>query len=207
MHTSSLDNMKRLAGTHLAESSSLDIIDLGSFDVNGSYRPIFDRPNWRYRGVDMVEGPNVDLVMADPYRIPLPTRSVDLVVSGQAFEHVELFWITFLEMVRILRPGGLIFLIAPSRGPEHRYPVDCWRFYPDGYRALARFGGVKLLDVTTDWGQDGPADSREWGDTVGVFSKQGQPRFSGLRLSLSLYMLRTLLPKADVSRPASHSVP
>ena len=28
---------------------------------------------------------------------------------------------------------------APSRGPEHRYPNDCWRFYPDGYRALAKY--------------------------------------------------------------------
>jgi len=195
MHTSSLENMKRLVATHLSSTSSLDIIDIGSYDVNGSYKPIFDRPNWRYRGFDMSAGPNVDVVMTNPYRIPMPARSVDLVVSGQAFEHVDYFWITFLEMVRVLRPNGMIFLIAPSRGPEHRYPVDCWRFYPDGYRALARFGGIKLLDVSTDWHTDGPEDSRAWGDTVGVFAKQSQPRFSGLRLSLSLQLLRVLLPK------------
>ncbi len=195
MHTSSLENMKRLATAHLSPASSLDIIDVGSCDVNGSYKPIFDRPNWRYRGLDVAAGPNVDMIMTDAYRIPLPARSVDLVISGQAFEHIEYFWITFLEMVRVLRPGGMIFLIAPSRGPEHRYPVDCWRFYPDGYRALARFAGVKLLDVSTDWHTDGPEDSRAWGDTVGVFVKQEQPRFSALRLSLSLRLLRALLPK------------
>ena len=61
----------------------------------------------------------------------------DALISGQAFEHVKFFWLTWMEMVRTLKPGGFIFLIAPSRGPEHRYPVDCWRFYPDSYRALA----------------------------------------------------------------------
>src|ERR1700758_690440 len=74
-------------------------------------------------------------------------------------------------MCRIVRPGGLIFLIAPSRGPEHRYPVDCWRFYPDGYRALARFGGMTLSEVSTDWEPHLAPDSAMWGDTVGVFEK------------------------------------
>ena len=71
-------------------------------------------------------------------------------------------------MVRVLRPGGHIFLIAPSRGPEHRYPQDCWRFYPDGYRALARFAQIELVEVSTDWGR---ALSRQCGlgDTVRVF--------------------------------------
>jgi hypothetical protein len=72
-------------------------------------------------------------------------------------------------MIRVLKPGGLIFLIAPSRGPEHRYPQDCWRFYPDGYRALAKFGRCELLEVTTDWEPHEDAGSAPWGDTVGVF--------------------------------------
>jgi hypothetical protein len=65
-------------------------------------------------------------------------------------------------MCRIVRPGGLIFLLAPSRGPEHRYPVDCWRFYPDGFRALAKWAGVHLLEVSTDWEEDSSPDSAPW---------------------------------------------
>jgi hypothetical protein len=41
-------------------------------------------------------------------------------------------------MCRVVRPGGLIFLLAPSRGSEYRYPIHCWRLYPDGFRALAK---------------------------------------------------------------------
>jgi hypothetical protein len=163
--------MNRLVRTHLQDRASLSVVDIGAFDVNGSYRPLFDRPGWTYTGIDLEAGPGVDVVLESPYRYPLESGSVDLVVSGQAFEHVEYFWLTWLEMLRVIPDGGMIFLIAPSRGPEHRYPQDCWRFYPDGYRALARYGGCELVEVHTHWGPHPDPDSDQWGDTVGVFRK------------------------------------
>lgn len=174
MHESSLRHMRRLVQTHLTGRTSLSVADLGSCDVNGSYRPLFDHPGWRYTGIDLAPGPNVHCVLESPYRLPMPSHSVDVFVSGQAFEHVEFFWLTWLEMVRVVRPGGLIFLIAPSRGPEHRYPVDCWRFYPDAYAALAKYAAIDLVEATTDWTPDAAADSAAWGDTVGVFRKREQ---------------------------------
>ena len=44
-------------------------------------------------------------------------------------------------------------LIAPSSGFEHRFPVDCWRFYRDGMVAIADFLGFEVLDTFTDWGR------------------------------------------------------
>ena len=169
MHASSYQHMQRLVSTYLDRARPLAAIDIGSYDVNGSYRTLFDAPGWRYTGVDLEAGPGVDVVLSSPYRLPFASRSVDVVISGQAFEHVEYFWMTWLEMVRVLKPGGLIFLIAPSRGPEHRYPQDCWRFYPDGYRALAKFGRCELVEVGTDWEPHADPGSAPWGDTVGVF--------------------------------------
>ncbi len=174
MHDSSLRHMRRLADRYLQETSRLTIADLGSCDVNGSYRPLFSRSAWRYIGVDLAPGANVDYVLDSPYRLPFATNSIDVFVSGQAFEHVEFFWLTWLEMARVLKPKGLIFLIAPSRGPEHRYPVDCWRFYPDGYAALAKYAALDLLETGTDWQPDASPDSALWGDTVGVFRKRDQ---------------------------------
>lgn len=168
MHHSSYEHMRDLVARYLRPEQKLSVVDIGSYDVNGSYRTLFDSPTWSYCGVDLSEGPGVDIALVSPYRIPLRSRSVDLVISGQAFEHVEFFWQTWLEMIRILKPGGMIFLIAPSRGPEHRYPQDCWRFYPDGYRALAKFGNCELIEVSTDWDTH-PDPGSNWGDTVGVF--------------------------------------
>ena len=171
MHTSSFEHMKDLVRRHTNPGGLLEILDVGSCDVNGSYRPLFDQPGWRYRGLDLAPGKNVDLVLPSPYSFPIGSASVDLVISGQAFEHIEFFWLTWSEIVRVLKPGGLIFLIAPSRGEEHRYPVDCWRFYPDGFKALAKLGDLELLEVTTDWRPHPAPDSAAWGDTAGVFRK------------------------------------
>jgi len=41
------------------------------------------------------------------------------------FEHDVMFWESFLELVRVLRPGGLLYLNAPSNTAFHRYPLDC----------------------------------------------------------------------------------
>ena len=169
MHSSSFAHMRRLVDHYLVAQENLNIVDIGSWDVNGSYKPLLTRTGWRYRGVDLAVGPNVDVVMPSAYKLPFPSHSVDLLVSGQAFEHVEYFWLTWLEMCRVVKPGGMIFLIAPSRGPEHRYPQDCWRFYPDGFRALANYGSLQLIEVSTDWEPHPAEDSAAWGDTVGVF--------------------------------------
>jgi SAM-dependent methyltransferase len=167
-----MEHMARLVAHYLDRDRPLSVVDIGSRDVNGSYRTLFDAPAWRYCGIDLESGKGVDIVLRDPYTLPLPSRSVDLVVSGQAFEHIEYFWLTWLEMARVLKPGGMVFLIAPSRGPEHRFPQDCWRFYPDGYRSLAKYGRFDLLEVSTDWHAHPDHWSASWGDTVGVFRRR-----------------------------------
>lgn len=172
MHLSSLEHVERLVAKYLSAKTAMQIIDIGSYDVNGSYKRFFSQPDWHYVGVDLAVGPNVDIALSSPYRLPLKSHSVDVIVSGQAFEHIEFFWLTWLEMVRVLKPGGLIFLLAPSRGYEHRHPQDCWRFYPDSYHALAKYGGLTLLEVQTDWEPHADTDSADWGDTVGVFQQQ-----------------------------------
>lgn len=78
----------------------------------------------------MEEGPNVDVVLKNPYDWDaIESDSFDLVISGQAFEHIEFFWKTMEEMTRVLKKDGLLCLIAPNGFGEHRYPVDCYRFF------------------------------------------------------------------------------
>jgi len=173
MHQSSFVRMRSLRDTYLNYEAKLNIVDLGAMDVNGSYKVLFQHPNWTYKGMDLEPGNNVDIVLDDPYHwAALSDASVDVVVSGQALEHVEFFWLTFKELARVLKPGGLLLLLAPSRGIEHRYPVDCWRFYPDGYAALAKWSGLLLLDSGAQWNPEGWEDgSDQWGDCWGVFEK------------------------------------
>jgi SAM-dependent methyltransferase len=153
---------------------ALTILDLGSQDFNGSYRPLFEGTAWRYLGVDMEPGKNVELVLRDPYRWrEVKPGSADVIVSGQTFEHTEFFWLTAREIARALKTGGLLCVIAPSAGDEHRYPVDCWRVYPDGLQALARHAGLETLECWTQW-EDRPQydnESNKWHDSVLIARK------------------------------------
>ena len=176
MHPSSFDKMAAFRRDHLEarRHEALLIVDLGSRDVNGSYRSLFAEPPWTYKGVDLAPGQNVDLVLRDPYHWPeFDTASVDVVISGQAFEHIEFFWETMREIARVLKSHGLCCIIAPSSGSEHRFPTDCWRFFPDGLRALARYAGLEALEAQTQW-DDLPqfdSESNKWHDSVLVARK------------------------------------
>lgn len=175
MHQSSLDKMLSFRKDYLTrkERESLVILDLGSQDVNGSYRNIFQCMTWKYIGIDMAEGPNVDIVLKDPYCWKeIKSSSADVIISGQTLEHVEYFWITILEIARVLKPGGLCCIIAPASGVEHRHPVDCWRFYSDGVRALAKYARLKPLSISTQWDDlKYPDGSDIWKDTMLVCRK------------------------------------
>ncbi len=194
MHKSSMDKMYWFVETYLPafRNQKLTILDLGSMDVNGSYKDLFDAPLWHYQGIDQEAGRNVNIVLADSYNWKeIQTNSQDVIISGQAFEHVEYFWILLEEIGRVLKPGGLVCIIAPSRGYEHRYPVDCWRFYPDAFKALAKYTGLGLLHVQTQWEKQGYTvdDSDDWGDTIAVFRKPDKWSF---RFRLFLMLRRWL---------------
>jgi hypothetical protein len=95
------------------------------------------------------------------------------VLSGSAFEHDSCFWETFLEIARITRDRGFIYLSAPSNGPFHRYPVDCWRFYPDAGQALAEWASSKGQHVELVESCIAERERESWNDFVAVFRKKG----------------------------------
>lgn len=74
-------------------------------------------------------------------------------------------------MVRVLRPGGLIYLNSPSNGDFHRYPVDCWRFYPDSGVALQNWARRQGQNVTLVESFIGETMDGIYNDFVAVFVK------------------------------------
>lgn len=146
------------------------VVDLGSQDVNGSLRDCCPS-DARYVGLDMEPGRGVDIVVEPGAPLPFADASVDVVVSTSAFEHDIFFWETFLELVRVLRPGGLVYINAPSNSDFHRYPLDCWRFYPDAGIALAKWADARGLPVELVESFVAEPGEAGWADFVAVFRK------------------------------------
>lgn len=150
------------------QSNRVKVLDLGSQDICGSYRTLFSDSKYEYLGVDIEQGPNVDLVLDTPYDWScLATDSYDIIISGQALEHIEFFWITVSEMTRVLKKDGLICIIVPHVWPEHRFPVDCYRFNTDGMIAMARYVNLEILSVQTNCFPN-PDDERWYGEAITV---------------------------------------
>jgi SAM-dependent methyltransferase len=150
------------------------VIEIGSQAYAGqdTYRPLFPAPAYEYVGLDLEPGPNVDLVAKGYAWSNLASSSFDFAVSGQTFEHNPFFWVTFCEMARIVKPGGYVMVIAPGAGHVHRFPYDCWRFYPDAWTALCTLTG--LVPVETYFERDamvGLVDGGFWRDSAVIARK------------------------------------
>ncbi len=180
MHKSSYLRMEYMIRKYeqlwIKEKQKVNVLDIGSYDVNGTYRTIFNAPVYQYTGMDMSPGPNVDIVPRDIYQwTEIADETFDVVVSGQVFEHIEYPWLTIKEIARVLKPSGFCILIAPSSGMEHKAPKDCYRYYADGLSALAKWADFKVLHVSVggvpdicefhDWTDD-------WNDACMVAQKK-----------------------------------
>ncbi len=177
MHEASFEKMRAFRNTYVApRGRPIRVLDVGSGNNPGtvSYRDLFGTPDFEYVGLDVEAGHNVDVVPEDPFCWSgIASESFDLVISGQTFEHNPYFWITAAEIARVLVPGGLAAVIAPSAGQVHRFPYDCWRFYPDSWAATSAYVGLELVEsFTEESAPDRPiGGTRQWLDAMMVARK------------------------------------
>ena len=142
------------------------VLEQGSGGVS-DYRNMFT-PEFEYSDYELENGSPV-------LTLPYESETFDVVISNSVFEHDTMFWLSFNELIRVLKPDGLLFITTPSNGPFHRYPVDCWRFYPDSAGALVNwarhcgYANVQLVEsFTTEKYND------YWCDYVMVIIKDEQ---------------------------------
>jgi ureidoglycolate hydrolase len=90
-----------------------DILEIGSYDVNGTVRPFF--PQEKYVGVDLTTGPGVDLV-GDGHKLSFPNGYFSVCISCEVFEHNPFWKQTFENMYRMTMDDGFIVMTCASTG-------------------------------------------------------------------------------------------
>ena len=179
MHTSAYLNAEKFRNKYFQDISSKKILDIGSYNLNGTLKPIFQ--NADYTGLDMEEGPNVDIVSSS-HDIPFEDNTFDIVLSSSCFEHDDMFWLSFTEMCRVVKLGGYLYVQAPQNGPYHGCPGDNWRFYEDSWKALEKWGkregyGIELLESYVDYESahiNSTNGHYQWNDSVGIYKKNSK---------------------------------
>ena len=93
-----------------------NVLDIGSLDVNGNNRYLFE--DYEYIGVDLGEGPNVDVISkGHEYKSDV---KFDIVISSECFEHDMYYTETLKNCVDLTKYGGLFtFTCASTNRPEH----------------------------------------------------------------------------------------
>lgn len=151
MHTEALE-YTRQALARIGGAAGLDVLEIGSVNINGSARDLCGGARW-YLGIDPEAGPGVDLVTdAAGYD---GACAFDLVICNEVLEHTPDPASVIACAARALRPGGHLILTCAStgrkphgaRGGEHPPTGEHYRNIPlDELRAL--LDGWALLDLS-----------------------------------------------------------
>jgi len=103
------------------------VIDLGAGNR--------DTPNTSIVRTDVVQTPFVDVV-ADAHQLPFRDGTVDLIHGSAFVEHLQKPWIAAEEMLRVLKPGGHVYLECNFVYPFHGFPGMYFNASLDGMRSL-----------------------------------------------------------------------
>jgi len=133
------------------EIAGKSVIEVGSYDVNGSARSILQPmgPS-RYVGVDIAPGPGVDVVCnAENLVEKFGPASFDVVVSTEMLEHVHDWRLIVSTLKTILKPHGLLVITTRRIGFDfHGYPHDYWRFERDDFQRI--FSDLEIRRLECD---------------------------------------------------------
>jgi SAM-dependent methyltransferase len=143
--------MEFLKSTPKEDITDKAVLEVGSLDVNGSPRTVFNdyKPSW-YMGVDIREGKGVDQVIDAGEIIGYyHDGTFDTVVCTEALEHMRDWKTVVRNMKRVLKIGGLLIVTTRSVGfPVHDYPQDYWRFNIEDFRVI--FSDMDIIRLDED---------------------------------------------------------
>lgn len=114
-HLEQRDFLSRVKKLFPENFFSVKVLDIGSFNVNGTERDFFS--NADITGLDISEGECVDVVCpAQDY--DAPDGSFDTVISCECWEHNPYYKESILNAIRMLKSGGLFVFTCATTGRE-----------------------------------------------------------------------------------------
>lgn len=164
MHKNALDWVAQsleIRKTFSSKTVEINVLEIGSLDINGSVRPLFDEATSQggsFFGIDIQEGPGVDLVAdASVYQ---SDKLFDIVVCAEVFEHTAVWPKIIRNSYSLLVPGGMFIATMAGEGRRphsaiDENPIRSWEYYKnitktDLEKQLTMFSHFKVDVVGTD---------------------------------------------------------
>jgi SAM-dependent methyltransferase len=168
------------------------VIEIGSYDVNGSLRSYFEslEPQ-EYVGIDIEEGPCVDMICkAEEVLDKFGPGSFDVIISTELIEHVEDWQNVITNIKEICKEGGIILITTRSYGfPYHPSPTDFWRYEKEDLEEIFADFTILALEVDKEF--------------PGVFIKAKKPK-KFVAKDLSNYKLYNMITGTKKSKMSNN---
>lgn len=131
------------------DGSKIDVLEIGSLDINGTIKGIFTPFANMYIGIDPQEGPGVDIVCdALDY---LKYDHFDVVVACEVFEHTPDYQKIIFNSMMNLRKGGIFIATMAGEGRAPHSAIDENPIRPwEHYRNIGAWELGQILDSYFD---------------------------------------------------------
>lgn len=160
----------------LPRGGKVKVLDIGRYDPDEDREAFFGQALFEYHRLAPEAGQAS--LAADTWQWgEYQDESFDLVVSIHALEHAPYPWLTMTETARVLKPGGLVWVMEPGLSEKvagrafvsfnrHADLKDYYRFSPSGMEALADFAGLRTRHVSMN--QAPPEGGQDWFSPVSI---------------------------------------
>ncbi|MBI4469312.1 MAG: class I SAM-dependent methyltransferase [Acidobacteria bacterium] len=122
---------------------SAEILEIGGAGL--SYRELFTCRN--FICLDLRAEAPVNL-MASVYALPFRDQCIQTVLLFEVLEHLAEPREALREIIRSLKPGGLLAITTPQYWHEHGWPSDYFRYTRHGLCHLAESSGFEVESLT-----------------------------------------------------------
>lgn len=141
--------LSKIARKKLNEKVAPHASNKKTLEIGAYGRPSYGRFFPNKIGLDIRPGPGVDVV-GSVYKLPFKDNEFDIALCLVVLEHLEDPQKAIIEIKRILKPGGKIFVSVPFMFPMHDTPNDFWRFTKYGLKILFKDWDIEKIEAETD---------------------------------------------------------
>jgi len=133
----------------IGNKPGLSILEVGSREVTGKSDARKRFSNAEYVGFDYYPGENVDVV-GDAHKLSsyFEGKKFDIIYSSACFEHFAMPWLVSVEIAKLLKVGGLVFVETHFSYITHERPWNFFQFSDMALKTLfSNALGFECLEV------------------------------------------------------------